>query len=222
MSLFFKIIGRELKIHYRRKSDCLNAVLLFLLTVIIFPLGVGPEPDTLREIGFGIIWVAVIFATMLSLRSLFNDDYDDGSLEQMAISPVALEIVVLAKNFAVWAIFLLPVVVATPLAGLMFGLAPQESLLLMLTLLIASPIFVMLGSICAALTLGSQKERILLSLLVIPLYIPALIFGVSASKIFILDIDSAAIGPNLLILFGLFLFSLPLSAWTGGFVLKNG
>lgn len=200
--------------------DVLNAVLFFMLTVILFPIGVGPQSDLLRDLGYGVIWVSAIFASIFGLSRLFETDYEDGTLYLYQTLPLSLEIVVLAKIIANWLSYCVPVVVISPIAAAMFGLAPEEWWILFLTLLLATPIFVMIGAIGAALSLGAKKGRIMLALLVMPFYVPVLIFGVNTSRIYIND-TGGDIGPSITILCGLMLFSIPLSAWVSGFIIRE-
>lgn len=218
--LFCTILVQELRLYFRRRMDIFNAVLFFMLTIILFPIGVGPQPDILRELGYGVIWVAAIFASMFGIRAIFEPDYEDGTLNLYQTLPYSMEIIVLAKIIANWLAYCIPVVIVSPIAGAMFGLAPEEWSMLVLTLLLATPIFVMIGAIGAALSLGSKKGRIMLSLLVTPFYIPVLIFGVNTSRIYINDVDGNVM-PSIMILVGLLLFSIPLSAWVSGFIIRN-
>ncbi len=220
LKTFITVLRHELRLNFRRRMDVLNAVLFFMLTVILFPIGIGPQSDLLHELGYGVIWVAAIFASILGLGRLFEPDYEDGTLNLYQTLPVSLEIVVLAKIIANWLSYCVPVVVISPIAGAMFGLTPDEWGMLALTLLLATPIFVMIGAIGAALSLGAKKGRIMLSLLVMPFYVPVLIFGVNTSRIYINDIGGD-IGPSITILCGLMLFSIPLSAWVSGFIIRG-
>ncbi len=218
--LFRTVLIHELKLYFRRRMDIFNAVLFFMLTIILFPIGVGPQADILRELGYGVIWVAAIFASMFGISKLFEPDFEDGTLNLYQTLPQSLEIIVLAKIIANWVAYCIPVVVVSPIAGAMFGLVPAEWSMLMLTLLLATPIFVMIGAIGAALSLGSKKGRVMLSLLVMPFYIPVLIFGVNTSKIYIEDMNGDVM-PSLMILVGFLLFSIPLSSWVASFIIRE-
>jgi len=220
LKTFITVLTQELRLYFRRRMDILNAVLFFMLTVILFPIGVGPQAELLHDLGYGVIWVAAIFASMFGVARLFEPDFEDGTLNLYQTLPVSLEIIVLAKIIANWLAYCIPVVVISPVAGLMFGLAPGEWGMLMLTLLLATPVFVMIGAIGAALSLGAKKGRIMLSLLVMPFYIPVLIFGVNTSRIYINDLGGDTV-PSLMILCGLLLFSIPLSAWVSGFIIRE-
>ena len=208
---FKTIFSHELKLYFRRKSDIINTLAFFLLVIMLFPIGVGPEPEILKTISFGVIWVAAIFASIFGVRTVFEPDYEDGTLNQYLTTPVATEIVALAKIAANWAAYCLPIILLSPIASVMFGYGFSQAWILALTLLFATPVFVMIGAIGAAISLGARKGRLMLHLLVIPLYIPILIFGVNTSYIFINEVDGNY-ASNLMIMGGLLLFSIPLSA----------
>lgn len=164
----------------RRKSDVLGTLFFFIIVVSLFPLGIGPDKSLLRAIAPGILWVAALLATMLSLNRLFAADYIDGTLEQLAIAPYPLTISNLGKIIALWISTGLPLVVLAPVLGLQFDL-PEEALWTMtLTMLLGTPILAALGAIGAGLTLGLRGGGVLLALLILPLYIPVLIFGAGA------------------------------------------
>ena len=164
----------------RRKAEWLGAVFFFVLVAALFPLAIGPEPATLRLIGPGVLWVAALLASMLSLGRLFEADHQDGSLEQMALSAAPLSWLVSAKVAAHWLISGLPLVLLSPLLGLQFALDSQALGMLALTLLIGTPVLSLLGAIGAALTLGVRGGGVLQSLLLLPLYVPVLVFGTGA------------------------------------------
>ncbi len=174
------VIVRDLTLALRRRSDVLTTLFFFIIVVSLFPLGVGPEPGILRTIAPGIVWVAALLASMLSLGRLFAHDYADGTLEQMLLVPQPLSILVLGKIIAHWLVSGLPLVLVAPVLGLQFDLAPQALGVLMISLLLGTPILSLLGAIGAALTLGLRGGGVLVSLLVLPLYIPVLIFGAGA------------------------------------------
>ena len=174
------LLRRDLRLALRRKSEWLGAVFFFVLVAALFPLAIGPEPATLRLIGPGVLWVAALLASMLSLSRLFEADHQDGSLEQMALSAAPLSWLVSAKVAAHWLIAGLPLVLLSPLLGLQYGLSPQALAMLALTLLIGTPVLSLLGAIGAALTLGVRGGGVLQSLLLLPLYVPVLVFGAGA------------------------------------------
>ena len=219
-NLFKTVLIHELRLYFRRYVDITNSLVFFMLTIILFPIGVGPDPEILRDLGYGVIWVAAIFSAMFGIRAIFEDDYDDGSLNLYQTLPINMELLVLAKIIANWVAYSLPVVIISPIAGAMFGLVPEEWAVLGLSLAAATPIFVMIGTIGSALMLGSKKGRIMLSLIVMPFYIPILIFGVNISRIYIEDINGDY-SSSLMILFGGLLFFLPISVLVSSFSIRN-
>jgi heme exporter protein B len=164
----------------RRQADIVSALFFFIIVVSLFPLGVGPEPDLLRTLAPGVLWVAALLATMLSLPRLFADDYRDGTLEQLALAPHPLGLVVLGKVIAHWLVSGLPLALLAPVLGIQFDLGNDALLILTLAILVGTPALSGIGGIGAALTLGLRGGGVLLSLLVLPLYIPVLIFGAGA------------------------------------------
>ena len=177
---FRVIIARDLLLAMRRRSDVLTTLFFFVIVVSLFPLGIGPELDTLRLIAPGVFWVAALLASMLALEKLFFVDYQDGALEQMLLAPQPLSILVLGKVFSHWLVTGVPLVLLSPLLGLQYDLSGDTILTMMLTLLIGTPALSLIGAIGAALTLGLRGGGVLVSLLVLPLYIPVLIFGAGA------------------------------------------
>jgi heme exporter protein B len=184
-AVFTLLIKRDLTIAFRHRDEILNPLLFFIIVVSLFPLGVGPESTMLTHIAPGIIWVAALLSTLLSLDRLFKSDYADGSLEQMLLSPHPIFILVLAKITAHWLVTGLPLILVAPLLAVLLHLNENSYGALMLTLLLGTPVLSLLGAIGVALTVGIKKGGVLLSLLVLPLYIPVLIFATSA-------IDTAA------------------------------
>jgi len=182
---FLLIFKRDITIAFRHKDDILNPLLFFIIVVTLFPLGIGPESNLLAKIAPGIIWVAALLSTLLSLDRLFKSDHADGSLEQLLLTPHPLFIIVLAKICAHWCLTGLPLILVAPILAVLLHLDENSYTALVLTLLIGTPILSFLGAIGVALTVGIKKGGVLLSLLVLPLYIPVLIFATSA-------IDSAA------------------------------
>jgi len=217
--MFLTILKKELLIYLRRKSELVSSLVFFILTILLFPFAVGVADGILGEVAYGTIWVATIFAVMLALPSLIEPDYTDGTLKQYQTMPVRLELIILAKSFAHWAAFCLPVILFTPIAALFFGLSFSAILLTVLTLLIGTPIFVFLGAMLTSLILDANRNKALLALLIIPVYIPVLIFGVSATQSFAAG-DSELIISNLVILFGLLLLSIGGSIWVTAYALK--
>lgn len=182
MRLFAAVVGRDLRLAARRRTDALLPLAFFVVAASLFPFGVGPEPQMLRQIGPGIVWVSALLAAMLSLGTLYAGDLADGSLDQTLIASggglaVAL---VLAKAAAHWLLTGLPLVVAAPLIGLMFDMSPSSVATLALSLLLGTPALSLLGGLGAALVLGLRSGAALVVLLVVPLCLPVLIFGAGA------------------------------------------
>ncbi len=179
-SAFFTVVRRELLLAMRRRADFLTILFFFIIVVSLFPLGVGPEADTLRTIAPGVVWVAALLASMLALGRLFYNDYVDGTLEQMLLVPQPLSILVLGKVFAHWLVSGLPLVFIAPVMGLQFDLDGEAIIILIGALMLGTPILSLIGAIGAALTLGVRGGGVLISLLILPLYIPVLVFGAGA------------------------------------------
>ena len=174
------MLRRELQLAMRRRSEVLTALAFFVVVASLFPLAIGPEPELLRRIGPGVLWVGALLSTLLGLHRMFADDYADGTLEQMALSPLPFAWLTAAKIAAHWLVCGLPLVLLAPLLGLQFALDAPALALLTAGLLIGTPLLSLLGAIGAALTLGSRGGGALLALLVLPLYVPALVFGAGA------------------------------------------
>ena len=179
LALIRAIVGRDLRLALRRRSDIVSALFFFIIVVSLFPLGVGPEPELLRTLAPGVLWVAALLSTLLSLPRLFADDHRDGTLEQ-ALAPQPLGLIVLGKVFAHWLVSGLPLTLLAPILGIQFDLSSEALWTLVISLLIGTPALSGIGAIGAALTLGVRGSGVLLSLLVLPLYIPVLIFGAGA------------------------------------------
>ncbi|ABM23039.1 MULTISPECIES: heme exporter protein CcmB [Shewanella] len=177
---FFTLLQRDLKIAVRHRGDIFNPLLFFIMVVTLFPLGIGPEPQMLARVAPGIIWVAALLASMLSLERLFKADFSDGSLEQMLLSPQPLSILVLAKVLAHWILTGVPLIIIAPLLAVLLNLDTNSYGALIATLTLGTPVLSLLGAIGVALTVGLRKGGVLLSLLILPLYIPVLIFATSA------------------------------------------
>ena len=180
LDLLFAVIARDLKLALRRQADLVSALFFFIIVVSLFPLGVGPEMDMLRKMAPGVLWVAALLATMLTLPRLFGDDYRDGTLEQLVLAPQPLPVTVLGKMAAHWLTSGLPLTLLAPVLGLQFDLSAEGLMVLTLALLVGTPSLSAIGAIGAALTLGLRGGGVLVSLLVLPLYIPVLIFGAGA------------------------------------------
>jgi heme exporter protein B len=177
---FITVVRRDLLLAMRHRSDILTTLFFFVIAISLFPLGIGPELDILREIAPGVFWVAALLASMLALERLFAIDFADGTLEQLLLTPQPTFILVLAKVLAHWLITGVPLVLLSPLLGLQYDLSLEAIQALMLTLFLGTPSLSLIGAIGAALTLGLRGGGVLVSLLVLPLYIPVLIFGAGA------------------------------------------
>jgi len=174
---FQSVLSRDLRIAIKRRGDWLNPLVFFVIVVTLFPLGIGPEPNRLQEIAPGVIWVAALLSTMLALGQLFQRDHADGVLEQLLLSPHPLSVIVLAKVFAHWLLTGLPLLLLSPLLGMLMRLSAPVLPVLMLSLLLGTLALSLIGAIGAALTVSIRHGGVLLALLVLPLYIPVLIFG---------------------------------------------
>ncbi|MFM2446803.1 MAG: hypothetical protein RI936_1250 [Pseudomonadota bacterium] len=204
------VVRRDLLLAMRQKSDVLNTLFFFVVVVTLVPLGVGPEPNLLRAIAPGVVWVAALLAAMLSLPRLFANDYADGTLEQMLLSAEPLPLIVLGKAVAHWLVTGLPLTVVSLVFGVMFNLGTELTLVMAASLLVGTPVLSLIGAVGAALTLGVRGGGVLTSLLVLPLYIPVLIFGAGAVEASAASIDSSA---YFLIVGAIFLFSAALTPW---------
>ena len=180
MTAFLLLVRRDLRLALRQGGDAAMVIAFFFLAVILFPLGVGPEIEILRRIAPGIVWVTALLAALLSLERLFLADYEDGSLEALALMPLPLEAQVLAKALAHWLTTGLPLTIVAPLLALLLHLDRAGYPALVAGMALGTPTLSLIGAIGAALTLGARRGGVLLSLLVLPLYIPVLIFGVAA------------------------------------------
>jgi heme exporter protein B len=178
--IFLAVYARDLRLALRRRIEALLPLGFFVVAASLFPLGVGPEPQTLRDIAPGIVWVCALLAAMLSVTQLYAGDFADGSLEQMLLTGHGATVIAAAKAAAHWSVTGLPVVVAAPLVGLLFGMSAASLAALTFSLLLGTPVLSLLGALGAALTLGLRSAGVLIVLLVLPLSIPALIFGSGA------------------------------------------
>ena len=188
-SAFAAVVQREVLLAMKQKSDVLTPLFFFVVVASLFPLGVGPEAALLLRMAPGVLWVSALLAAMLSLQRLFATDYADGSLEQMVLSPTPLGLLVAAKALSHFLLSGLPLVLMAPVLGLQYGMNERALGVLMLSLLLGTPTLSLLGSIGAALTLGVRGAGVLVSLLILPLYIPVLIFGAGA-----VEADAAGLG----------------------------
>jgi heme exporter protein B len=205
---FWLIVRRDLRLALRQGGDAAVVIAFFVLAVILFPFGVGPEPEILTRIAAGVIWVTALLAALLSLDRLFLADYEDGSLEGLALAPLPLELVALAKILAHWLVTGLPLVATAPLLALVLGLHPAGYGALVAAMALGTPSLSLIGAIGAALTLGARRGGVLLSLLVLPLYIPVLILGAGAVEAAIAGLGAR---PHLLILAAIAAAAIPLA-----------
>ena len=201
----------------RRKTEVITAVFFFVVVAALFPLGIGPEINTLRLVAPGILWVGALLASMLSLGRLFAADFADGTLEQMALSPNSLSVLVAAKILAHWLLSGLPLVLLAPVLGLQFDLTEEALWTLTIGLLLGTPILSLIGAVGAALTLGVRGGDVLLSLLILPLYVPALIFGAGAVQAQMSGLGAAA---HLSILAAMALVAAVISPWVSAASLR--
>jgi heme exporter protein B len=212
------LVTRDLRLALRQGSDAAMVIAFFVITVTLFPLGVGPEPNILARIAPGVVWVTALLATMLSLDRLFQTDYEDGSMDLLILAPVPVELVVLAKVLAHWMLTGLPLILAAPVLAALMNMPGDGYLVLVFSMFLATPTLSLIGSVGAALALGARRGGILISLLVLPLYIPVLIFAVGA-------VDAAISGltprPHLLLLGAILAAALPLAPWAAAAALRH-
>jgi heme exporter protein B len=218
VSAFARLVARDLRLALRQRADAGMVVLFFVLTASLFPFAVGPESNLLARLAPGVIWVTALLAVLLSLERLFLADYEDGSLELLALAPLPLEATVLAKALAHWLTTGLPLVVAGPLLALLYNMDAAGLPMLVLAMALGSPSLSLIGAVGAALTLGARRGGVLIPLLVLPLNIPVLIFGVAA-----IDAELAGLSarPHLLFLGALFLVSLVTAPLAGAAALRQ-
>ncbi len=211
------VISRDLMLAMRRRADVLTTLIFFVMVVSLFPLGVGPEMDMLRKMAAGVVWVAALLASMLALGRMFSADYLDGTLEQMLLAPQPLPVLVLGKILAHWMLSGLPLALMAPVLGLQFDMSPQALWVLIASLLLGTPILSMIGAVGAALTLGLRGGGVLVSLLVLPLCIPVLIFGTGAGE----AVSSGmSVSPHLLLLGALLVLASAFTPWVTALALR--
>ena len=210
MDTIMAIIRRDLSLVMRQGSDAFVVLIFFIVTVTLFPLGVSPDPLILQNLASGIVWVGALLAAMLSLDRLFQTDYDDGSLELLVLSPYPLEIVVLCKCFVHWLTTGLPIIVISPVLALMLNIKTGAFLYLITSMALGTPIISLLGAVGAALVLGSRRSGVLIALLIIPLTIPILLFGVGAIQA---ATEGYSASSPLMFLGAFLLFSIALCPW---------
>jgi len=212
------VLRRDLRLALRHGADTLVVVFFFVLTASLFPFGVGPEPQILARIASGVIWVTALLASLLSLERLFQTDYEDGGLDLLLLAPMGLEGTVLAKCLAHWLTTGVPLILAAPLLALFLDLPAEGLGLLLLAMLLGTPTLTLIGAIGAALVLGARRGGVLISLLVLPLYVPVLIFGVAAVEA---ALGGFPVRPHLMVLGGLLLAALVLAPWASAAALRQ-
>lgn len=214
---FFAIIRRDLLLALRRRSEIANPLLFFILVITLFPLGIGAQPNLLQAIAPGVIWVSALLAAMLSLDSLFRSDFDDGSLEQILLSSQPASLLVLGKIIAHWLVTGLPLLLISPLLAIFLGMPTHSLGILLLTLLLGTPVLSLIGAIGVALTVGLRRGGMILSLLVLPLYVPVLIFASNAVE---MAGSGLPVNAQINILISILLMALVLAPWPTAAALK--
>ena len=218
MSRFALIVARDLRLALRRGADSTMVVTFFILIAVLFPFGVGPDTAILARISPGVIWVTALLASMLSLERLFQADFEDGSLDLLVLGSLPLEAVVLAKSLAHWLTTGMLLIVAAPVLALLLNMSAEGLIALVLAMLLGTPSLTLIGAVGAALTVGARRGGALLSLLVLPLYVPVLIFGVGAVDA---AISGMAVRPHFLILGALLAGTLVLTPLAGAAALRQ-
>ena len=205
MTSFLALLVRDMRLAYRQGSALTMTLSFFVIAVTLFPLGVGPELNVLARIGPGVLWVGALLACLLTLDRIFQADFEDGTLEQLMIGPLPTEFIVLAKIIAHWITSVMPLIVITPILALSLNLHSDGIWAMVLSLLIGTPVLSLIGAVGGALTVAMRRGGVLLSLLVLPLYIPVLIFGVASVEAAVALLPMA---PHLMLLGGLSLGAL--------------
>jgi len=217
VNAFKLIVEKDIRLALTQGGSTMWVIMFYLLTITLFPLAVGPDPEILSRIASGVIWVAVLLAVLLSLDRLFKPDFEDGTLELLALAPIRMELVVIAKVLAHWVTTGLPLSIMAPIMGVLLSMDPNGYPALVVAMMLGTAVLSLIGAIGAALTLGIRRGGFLLSLLVLPFFVPALIFGVMA-------VDSTISGtmarPNFMILLALFLVSTALAPLATSAALK--
>ena len=219
LKLALMIIMRDLRLSFRHGSATTLVVGFFVMVVTLFPFAIGPEQNILQRISVGVIWVAALLSCLLSLDRMFQTDYEDGSLDQFVLSPVPLELVVVAKCIAHWLTTSLPLIAIAPILGIMMNLPTAGFLPLIYVMLLGTPALSFIGGIGASLTVTLRRGGVLLSLLILPLYIPVLIFGVLAVKA---TIDGYPAMEHIMLLSGFTLFSAAIAPWAAAAAIRSG
>jgi heme exporter protein B len=215
MSAFIAILRRDLRLGLRQSVDALVVVLFFLVSGALFPFAIGPEPERLSHLAGGIALTVAALAALLSLDRLYQTDYEDGSLDQLALSPLPLELLALAKALVHWLLTGLPLLIAAPVLALMLRLPAEGQLPLLLSLALSTPILSLLGGLGAALTLGARRGGVLITFLILPLYVPVLVLGAAG-------LDGTLSGTDpWLVLGGLDIAALALTPWATAAALRG-
>lgn len=216
--IFAHLALRDLRLSLRQGTDVAMVVSFFVITVTLFPLGVGPEPSILARIAAGVVWVTALLAVMLSLERMFQTDYEDGSVDLLLLTPAPLELIVLAKVAAHWLLTGFPLALAAPVLAALMNMPGEGYPVLVLAMAVGTPTLSLIGAVGAALTLGARRGGVLISLLVLPLYIPVLIFAVAAVEAGITGLSAR---PHLLILGAMLAAALPLAPWAAAAALRH-
>ena len=217
MSNFFNLIITDIKISLRKKNESIISVLFFLFSILILPLIFQGDQDILKRFLIGIIWFLTLLTIIFSVEKLFENDYEEGILDQIYISGIPLEAIFLSKSLSTWIITCLPIIILSPLVLLLFNIQTEKLANIFMSLLIGTPILCMIGAVTSALVLGFNKGSSIISLITLPLYIPILIFGIEASNS---EVIFNQISQEFKILFGYLLIVVAISPWIGGLALK--
>jgi len=218
MGALLAVLRRDLRLALRQGADSLMVVAFFVITVTLFPFGVGPEQAVLERISSGVVWVTALLAAMLSLDRLFQTDFEDGSLDLLTLTPTPTMVLVIGKITAHWLTTGLPLIIASPLLALLLHMQTEGYWVLLAAMALGTPSLSLIGGVGAALILGARRGGVLLSLLVLPLYIPVLVFGVSAVESAVMGLDASA---QLMIMGALLLAGLVLCPWAAAAALKQ-
>ncbi|MGS2719879.1 heme exporter protein CcmB [Paraglaciecola aestuariivivens] len=217
MSVLYSVLKRDLALAYRQRAELMQPLMFMVLVISLFPLAVGPEPNTLQKIGPGVIWVAAILSSLLGLERLFRDDFQDGSLEQQMLSGTSLAAIALTKVCAHWLTSILPLIVLSPLLALFLHLTAPMYWALLATLVLGTPLLSLIGAIAVGLTVGLNRGGVLLALLLLPVFIPLLIFATSAVEAASMNLPYSA---QLALIGAMFLFSLALAPFAIAYALR--
>ena len=214
---FFNLIITDIKISLRKKNESIISILFFIFSILILPLIFQGDLEILKKFLIGIIWFLTLLTIIFSVEKLFENDYEDGTLDQIYISGIPLEIIFLSKSLSIWIITCLPLIILSPLLLLLFNIQTDKLLNIFVSLLIGTPILCMVGTVTSALVLGFNKGSSIISLITLPLYVPVLIFGIEASNA---EIIFNQIGQEFKILIGYLLIVIAVSPWLGGLALR--